>query len=375
MNKKTGVHLNVRNASLILGIGVIVFLAWYFSQIAIYIILAMILALISSPLKKVFSKIKLKGYGFSNIITTILALCGIVCVIGVLFYVIIPPVAQQINILSNIDDVQFAHTIDQPLLEMDVLLKKYNIINEEEHIKDIIISTTTDYVKKINLSSFFGGVLQGLGSLFLAIFSILFIAFFMLLDFTKVQNTAIRMMPDQFKDEITNIMLNSKRLLSNYFVGLFIEIVLMGLLEFLILTLLGVPNALLISVISGIMIIIPYIGSIISFVLGVFITLTSVYLMMPDANIVHVLMKVMFTSIGCRLLDGFFLQPFIASKSVKAHPLEIFLIVLLAGMIAGVPGMMLGIPAYTFVRVFAKEFFESNNFIKTLTERMDVKPK
>ncbi len=240
-------------------------------------------------------------------------------------------------------------------------------------MKDIIINTTTDYVKKINLSSLFGGVLQGLGSLFLAVFSILFIAFFMLLDFTKVQNTIVRMAPDQFQHEITNIFLNSKRLLSNYFVGLFLEIIIMSVLEFLFLSLFGVPNALLLSVISGLMIIIPYIGSIISFVLGVFIAMTSVYLMMPDANLTHVLLKVMGTSITCRLLDNFFLQPFIASKSVKAHPLEIFLIVLLAGMIAGVPGMMLGIPAYTFVRVFAKEFFGNNNFIRTLTEKMDIK--
>jgi len=373
MSTKTGVRLNVRNVSLILGIGVIAFLAWYFSEITIYLILAMILALISSPLKKLFFKIKIRGYGLSNTITTILALCGVVCIISALLYLVIPPVVQQINSISAIDEVQFTRAIDQPLQNIDVLLKKYNIINEEEHVKDIIINTTTDYVKKINLSSLFGGVLQGLGSLFLAVFSILFIAFFMLLDFTKVQNTIVRMAPNQFQHEITNIFLNSKRLLSNYFVGLFLEIIIMSVLEFLILSLFGVPNALLISVISGLMIIIPYIGSIISFVLGVFIAMTSVYLMMPDANLTHVLLKVMGTSIICRLLDNFFLQPFIASKSVKAHPLEIFLIVLLAGMIAGVPGMMLGIPAYTFVRVFAKEFFGNNNFIRTLTEKMDIK--
>ncbi|MBP7101792.1 MAG: AI-2E family transporter [Bacteroidales bacterium] len=373
MSTKTGVRLNVRNVSLILGFGVIGFLAWYFSEITIYLILSMILALISSPLKKLVSKIKVRGYGFSNTIATVLALCGVVCIMGVLLYLVIPPVAQQINSISAIDEVQFTRAIDQPLQNMDVLLKNYNIINEDEHVKDIIINTTTDYVKKINLSSLFGGVLQGLGSLFLAVFSILFIAFFMLLDFTKVQNTIVRMAPNQFQHEITNIFLNSKRLLSNYFVGLFLEIIIMSVLEFLILSLFGVPNALLISVISGLMIIIPYIGSIISFVLGVFIAMTSVYLMMPDANLTHVLLKVMGTSIICRLLDNFFLQPFIASKSVKAHPLEIFLIVLLAGMIAGVPGMMLGIPAYTFVRVFAKEFFGNNNFIRTLTEKMDIK--
>jgi len=181
------------------------------------------------------------------------------------------------------------------------------------------------------------------------------------------------MVPDEYQAEITNIMSNSKRLLSNYFVGLFLEMLIVGLLEFVTLTLLGIPNALLIAVISGLMIIIPYIGSIIALVSACLIAVSSTLILGGDANIAVVLLKVSLSSVGWRLLDSFILQPFIASRSVKAHPLEIFLIVLLAGMIAGIPGMMLAIPAYTFVRVFTKEFFGNNNFIKTITERLDVK--
>ena len=273
--------------------------------------------------------------------------------------------------LAGIDETQITR-LEQPLQEVDALLKHYNVISETDNVKDIIVSTTLDYVGKINISSLFGGVLQGLGSLFLAVFSILFISFFILLDFSKVQNTLVRMVPDQFQHEITNTIHNTKRLLSNYFVGLFIEIVLMGSLEFIILSLLGIENALLISVISGIMIIIPYIGSIISYVIGCFIAITGAYIASRDVNLLEVFLKVSFTSIGCRLIDNFFLQPYIASKSVRAHPLEIFLIVLISGYIAGVPGMMLGIPAYTFIRVFAKEFFGNNNFIKTLTAGMHL---
>jgi len=162
-------------------------------------------------------------------------------------------------------------------------------------------------------------------------------------------------------------------LLSNYFVGLAVEIFLIGLLEFGVLSLLKVENALLIGVISGIMVIIPYIGPIIACVIGCLLAVTGAYIVSPDINILPVILKVGFTFLGCRLLDDFFLQPYIASKSVKAHPLEIFLIVLISGMIAGIPGMMLGIPAYTFIRVFAKEFFGNNNFIKTLTAKMDNK--
>jgi len=287
-------------------------------------------------------------------------------------YLIVPPVVNQINAIANINEQQLTGALDQPLQNADALLKHYNVINEDETLKDIMVNTTLKYVEKINVSTLFGGVLLGLASLFLGVFSIFFISFFVLLDFSKVQNTLVRMVPDRYQNEINNTILNSKRLLSNYFVGLFVEIVLMGLLEFIILSLLGIENALLISVIGGVMVVIPYIGSIIACVIGCSIAITSAYISSNDIEIVNILLKVLFTFIGCRLIDNFFLQPFIASKSVRAHPLEIFLIVLISGYIAGVPGMMLGIPAYTFVRVFAKEFFGNNNFIKTLTERMNL---
>ncbi|MBO4739037.1 MAG: hypothetical protein J5606_05695, partial [Bacteroidales bacterium] len=47
---------------------------------------------------------------------------------------------------------------------------------------------------------------------------------------------------------------------------------------------------------------------------------------------------------------------------------------LISGTIAGVPGMMLGIPAYTIIRIVASEFFGNNNFVKTLTRNLEGNP-
>lgn len=373
MVNKSSTLLNVKKISLLLGIAIVVFLAWYFSTLTIYIILGLIFALIASPFKNLLSKIHIKNHRISNTVTTMLSLLALMFILGVIVYVVAPPVINQINLMSNIKDFQISNVVDAPLEKIDVTLKDYNLIDDNDNVKDILIDSTAKYLGKINISSIFGGVLQGIGSLFLAIFSIFFIAFFMLLDFGKVQKKVVRMVPDEYQAEITNIMSNSKRLLSNYFVGLFLEMLIVGLLEFVTLTLLGIPNALLIAVISGLMIIIPYIGSIIALVSACLIAVSSTLILGGDTNIAVVLLKVSLSSVGWRLLDSFILQPFIASRSVKAHPLEIFLIVLLAGMIAGIPGMMLAIPAYTFVRVFTKEFFGNNNFIKTITERLDVK--
>lgn len=72
-------------------------------------------------------------------------------------------------------------------------------------------------------------------------------------------------------------------------------------------------------------------------------------------------------------LDDFVLQPTLYSSRVKAHPLEIFLVILIAGSLAGILGMLLAIPSYTVLRVFAKEFFSQFSLVRKLTEKSDGK--
>ena len=82
--------------------------------------------------------------------------------------------------------------------------------------------------------------------------------------------------------------------------------------------------------------------------------------------------KVVFV-FGCmQMLDNFILQPFIFSNSVKAHPLEIFLIILVGAQLAGIPGMILAIPTYTVMRVIAKIFLSKYRLVKKITENMDL---
>jgi len=70
------------------------------------------------------------------------------------------------------------------------------------------------------------------------------------------------------------------------------------------------------------------------------------------------------------LIDNIVSQPVIFSNSVKAHPLEIFIVILASGFVAGIPGMILGIPAYTVLRVFAREFFYNFKAVQKITSNL-----
>ena len=72
------------------------------------------------------------------------------------------------------------------------------------------------------------------------------------------------------------------------------------------------------------------------------------------------------------MLDNFILQPFIFSNSVRAHPLEIFIVILMGATVNGVLGMVLAIPTYTVLRVLASVFFSEFKIVKSITGRMEA---
>ena len=71
-----------------------------------------------------------------------------------------------------------------------------------------------------------------------------------------------------------------------------------------------------------------------------------------------------------QLVDNIVFQPVIFSNSVRAHPLEIFVVILASGFAAGIPGMILAIPAYTVLRVFAREFFYNLKAVQKITSSL-----
>jgi len=113
--------------------------------------------------------------------------------------------------------------------------------------------------------------------------------------------------------------------------------------------------------------VIPYVGSIIGISFALFIGLTT----NPEAGMLVLSGKIIFVCLLIQLADAFFLQPLIYSSFVKAHPLEIFLVILAGATLGGIMGMILAVPAYTVLRVIAKEFFAHFSIVRRLTKGLE----
>jgi len=177
--------------------------------------------------------------------------------------------------------------------------------------------------------------------------------------------------PVTYQTEIKHIFLECKHLLSHYFRGLCLDVLLVMTLITLGMWIIGLKNALIIGVLAGMMNVIPYVGSLIGGALAILLGLSGNLDMDFYTGMLPLIGKICLVLVTVNLTDGLLLQPTIYSNSVKAHPLEIFLVIMISGSIAGIPGMILAIPSYTVLRIIAKEFFSRFTAIKKLTEKLE----
>ena len=130
---------------------------------------------------------------------------------------------------------------------------------------------------------------------------------------------------------------------------------------------LGLPNAILIGFIGGLLNVIPYIGPLIGAAMASILVIVSHASLGIDATLPLVYGILAVFAIA-NVIDNFLLQPIIYSNSVQAHPLEIFIVIIVGGSLYGPIGMILAIPVYTILRVIAKEFFHDQAFVHSVTK-------
>ena len=209
-------------------------------------------------------------------------------------------------------------------------------------------------------------------SFVIAVFCIFFITFFFLKEDKLLVSGISILFPKRYEESITRVMQSVNTLLIRYFVGMLIEIVCVMIVLVAGLSLFGGLNfstALVIALSAGILNVIPYVGPLVGGILTVVVSLAT------DANFIatgdmSIVVPIIMIFVITQLIDNIIFQPLIYSNSVKSHQLENFIVLLIAGNIAGILGMLVAIPAYTVIRVFAKEFLHNFRLVQKLTENI-----
>jgi predicted PurR-regulated permease PerM len=251
------------------------------------------------------------------------------------------------------------------------LIATFPSLGRDFDMTAIVMDKLKELVSFNNVSGIVGSVASVVSSAFVGLFAVVFISFFFIKDNTLFEKIISAFVPEKYESTLDKTLKDIKQLLSRYFLGLLIEMIGVALVDFLGLWLIArlpVSYALAIAFIAGLLNVIPYVGPLMGEAVGVVIGVmlkfgTGAGL---DVNIWIFALIILAVMLSAQLIDNFIYQPVIYSTSIKAHPLEIFIVLLMAGHIGGTVGMLVAIPAYTVVRVIAIRFFYRYKAIQRL---------
>jgi predicted PurR-regulated permease PerM len=360
MNSKIISQGILRSILILASVLLLTYIAYLLQALIVYIVIAAIISLMGRPILD-FLKVKLK---FNNSVATLITMFVFGLLIFGLFALFIPIIAQQGENLSLLNTTE----LEKNTLLLINQISEYFSLNEE-YWKNWI--SNQDLSSKLNLSvipNFLNTLIGWLSSFTIGLFSVLFISFFLLKDEALLQNITFSFVKNKYENKLKNSLAKIRKLLSRYFIGLLLQVTILLLIYSIVLLIFGIENAFIIAFICALLNLIPYVGPLIAAFMMVSLSMSSN--ITEDFSTV-ILPKSIYVFLGFvigQLIDNFISQPIIFSKSVKSHPLEIFIVILIAGILFGTTGLIFAIPIYTAIKVIFKEFFAQYKIVQSLTK-------
>ena len=359
MNSKTITNGILRAIVILLAIALVSYFLFKIQSVIVYIIVAAITSLIGRPLV-LFLRRKLKFNNTVAVVVTMILFIGVFIGLVGLF---IPLIAEQGQKLALLITTDLEENV-QNLYNQIINYFEFNNIDVEQSIKDSGLLSKIDFAL---IPDYLNKVVSGLGSFSIGLFSVLFITFFFLKDSKLFEEGIITFVPKDKETRSKRSFNKIKDLLSRYFGGLLLQILILFIIYTVVLLIFGIDNAIVIAFLCALLNLIPYVGPLVSAFLMILLSMSS---NLGESFSDVILPKTSYVMIGfaiAQVVDNFFSQPIIFSKSVKSHPLEIFLIIIIAGILFGIVGMIIAVPTYTAIKVILKEFLSEYKVVKKLT--------
>lgn len=352
----------LRSVFTLVAIALVLFVFYKISTVLVYVIISIVFTLIANPIV-VFLKSKLK---FNNTIAVITTLLLFLTIIAGFILMFVPLIIDQGHNLSLLNINSLEKKYDEVITNLSLYLEHYNI-DFMQIVNSINIKSSLNF--KL-IPEFFNSLLNTIGNLGMGVASVFFISFFLLKDRTNFFLVFKSIIPKNQKNKILTSIDKITHLLSRYFIGLLIQLLLIFILNGIVFIIFGVSSAFTIALLCAILNIIPYVGPIIGmFAAATLILISGIsgdFMNIAIPTTIYVLMGMFIV----QLIDNNINQPIIFSKSTKSHPLEIFLVILISGVLFGIVGMIIAVPLYTVLKVIGKCFFPQNLIIKALTKNI-----
>ncbi len=314
------------------------YLLWQLQQIVRWAVIALFLAVALNPLVD-----RLQRRGVKRALAILLIYLALLAVFGVLGALILPPLIEQIDEL-----VQFGTGLAQQPGGAEQGLRRLTERFGLERYYDTLREQVSTLPGRLDAAA--GpllGFTRGIVTSITASISILLITFFLLLDAERFVNAFLLLFNPAQRPRLRRLLGESAGAVSGYIKGAATLALIAGTATFIVLTLLDLPYALVLALMIAILTPIPLIGGTLG---AVIVTLVALFVAPVKAAIFLVYYLIY------QQIENNILQPLIYGRSVKLHPLAIFLAVLVGAQLLGILGALLAIPVAEIIRILGAEW-------------------
>ncbi len=343
----------------LLAFGIFILLSWYFSSIFIYLVISIVLSTILRPLTNYLSNQQFFNIRMPRAMAVIISFLLLILLLSAFITLFLPLISEQVSIFMNIDLGQVIAKLEAPLKPLESFILKYQLGDFSagflaKNIKEGILN----FISEVEISSIVENLISLTGNVFVGIMAVIFITFFLLYEQGILRKRIINLIPNEYFEVSIEGLFKIEKLLSNYLLGLFLQMTAIFSIAYTGLSIFGINYAASIALFAAVINLIPYLGPILGASFAIIVGLsTSGALIFESNQYIIMIIKIASVFATVQMADNFILQPLIFSKSVKAHPLEIFIVIFAGATLAGTIGMIAAIPVYTIVRVFVMEIF------------------
>lgn len=331
------------------------------SAIISFAIIALYISVLGRPVFKLLQERSIIGKRLGATSSAAITLFFLGTVVAILGSVLIPLLVKEFAFLGTIPYDDVIASMESEWKQLDRLLSSLGVDSKKE--LDNINQTLQQFASVEAISRVASGVLGGIGNLAIGLFSVIFMTFFLIREQHLAHQFVDWVTPSKHHDKIDTIVPKIKRVVTRYSFGILIQISAIFLLLSIGMTVIGVQGAVVLALLAAIFNLIPYVGPIIGASLGILLGMGQLYTAgvadpTLSVNLVHSLYALVGLFAAVQLLDNMVFQPLIFSNSVGAHPLEIFLVISIAGTLLGIGGMIIAVPTYSILRIIMNTVME-----------------
>jgi predicted PurR-regulated permease PerM len=192
-------------------------------------------------------------------------------------------------------------------------------------------------------------VTVGVFSRFIQLFSILVIAFFLLMDGHRILNFLYSQLSEARERRLRTVTEDISAAINGYVFGNFVISVLAGLVTYVTLTILDVPFAVPLAILFAFFDLVPLVGATVG---GILVGIVVAFINFPVALIVWAIVLIVYQQVENNLI-----QPYIYGRTVELHPLVVIVAILIGGSLLGILGALLAIPAAATLQSIVRDYW------------------